>query len=527
MTAPGMWRRLLRNARLRHAACWAIHCYIRFVYRTNRWTVENGEWPRRLIAEGRPFIGAFWHGRMMMIPMGWRRMAPMHMLISAHRDGRIIADAVAYFGIAAIAGSTRRGGSAALRTMLKKLKDGDCVAITPDGPRGPAMTASIGIVNAAKLAQAPIVPITYATSRRRIAATWDRFHVALPFGRGVFLWGEPIEIAADLDEAGLEDARRLIEERMVNMVEEADRRVGRRVPPLPGRCTDAVARRRECGRHFLPIILGKALSLRVRPVMLPFVYRALTWPLPPLALLYLRRRQRRGKEDGARLGERRGLTGAIRPPGPLVWIHAASVGEATAMLRLIERLLETRPELEILVTTGTVASARLLASRLPRRARHQFVPVDLPGWIERFLDHWRPDMALWVESELWPNLVLATQARGIPMMLVNGRLSARSYRRWRRWPGLIRPMLGAFAECLAQDAEQAARLRMLGARAGCCHRRPESLGNRLPVDLAQLRRLRMADRAAPAMARGQHPSQARRRSPPPLTGGSPPLIPAC
>jgi lysophospholipid acyltransferase (LPLAT)-like uncharacterized protein len=233
VTAPGMWRRLLRNARLRHAACWAMHCYIRFVYRTNRWTVENGEWPRRLIAEGRPFIGAFWHGRMMMIPMGWRRMAPMHMLISAHRDGRIIADAVAYFGIAAIAGSTRRGGSTALRTMLKKLKDGDCVAITPDGPRGPAMTASIGIVNAAKLAQAPIVPITYATSRRRIAATWDRFHVALPFGRGVFLWGEPIEIAADLDQAGLEDARRLIEERMVNMVEEADRRVGRRVPLFP------------------------------------------------------------------------------------------------------------------------------------------------------------------------------------------------------------------------------------------------------------------------------------------------------
>ncbi len=181
---------------------------------------------------------------------------------------------------------------------------------------------------------------------------------------------------------------------MVDMVEEADRRVGRRVPPLPGRCTDAVARRRECGRHFLPIILGKALPLRVRPVMLPFVYRALTWPLPPLALLYLRRRQRRGKEDGARLGERRGLTGTVRPPGPLLWIHAASVGEATAMLRLIERLLETRPELEILVTTGTVASARLLASRLPRRARHQFVPVDLPGWIGRFLDHWRPDMAL-------------------------------------------------------------------------------------------------------------------------------------
>jgi lysophospholipid acyltransferase (LPLAT)-like uncharacterized protein len=221
-----LWRRLLRDERMRRAACWAIHCYIRLVYCTNRWTIENGEYPRALLAAGQPFIGAFWHGRMMMIPLGWRRMAPMHMLISAHRDGRIIADAVAYFGIAAIAGSTRRGGSAAFRLMLKRLKDGDCVAITPDGPRGPPMKASLGIVNVARLAGVPIVPITYATSRRRIARTWDHFQIALPFGRGVFLWGEPIEVAADLDEAGLEEARRLVERRMADMVREADRRMG-------------------------------------------------------------------------------------------------------------------------------------------------------------------------------------------------------------------------------------------------------------------------------------------------------------
>ncbi|HUC10816.1 MAG TPA: lysophospholipid acyltransferase family protein [Stellaceae bacterium] len=237
--APGRWRRLLRNERVRQAACWAIHCYIRFVYRTNRWTVENDEWPRALLAAGRPFIGAFWHGRMMMIPLGWHRMAPMHMLISAHRDGRIIAGAVAYFDINAIAGSTRRGGSAALRLMLKQLRNGDCVAITPDGPRGPAMSASIGIINVARLAQVPIVPITYATSRRRIAATWDRFHVALPFGRGVFLWGEPIEVAADLDEAGLEAARRQVEQRMGDMVREADRRVGHAVSSLPANAPEA------------------------------------------------------------------------------------------------------------------------------------------------------------------------------------------------------------------------------------------------------------------------------------------------
>jgi len=213
--------------------CWVIHCYIRFVFRTTSWSVEGSERPRCLRAEGRAFILAFWHGRLLMIPMAWQRLAPMHMLISAHPDGQIIADAVTYFGVNSIAGSTSRGGSAALRTMLKRLKDGDCVGVTPDGPRGPAMTASFGIVNVARLARVPILPITYATSRRRVLATWDRFHLALPFGRGVYLWGEPIEIAADLDEAGLEQARRLVEERMIEMVQEADRRVGHAELPSP------------------------------------------------------------------------------------------------------------------------------------------------------------------------------------------------------------------------------------------------------------------------------------------------------
>ncbi len=225
-------------------------------------------------------------------------------------------------------------------------------------------------------------------------------------------------------------------------------------------------------------------------MLLPLLYRALTRPLSPLVLLYLERRRRRGKEDGARLRERRGYAGSARPPGPLVWIHAASVGEATTMLRLIELLLQTRPKIEILVTTGTVASARLLETRLPVKARHQFVPVDLHGWIERFLGHWQPDLALWVESELWPNLVLATHARGIPMLLVNGRLSERAYLRWRRWPGLIGPMLGAFAQCLAQDAEQAERLRRLGARNVAAVGDLKSAGAELPVDQAQLWRLR-------------------------------------
>jgi lysophospholipid acyltransferase (LPLAT)-like uncharacterized protein len=209
-----------------------MHLYIRIVYATNRWTVEGGEVPRRLRESGNSFILAFWHGRLMMIPMAWQRLAPMHMLISAHRDGRIIADAVTYFGVHSIPGSSRRGGTAALRMMLKQLAAGECVGITPDGPRGPAMHASAGIVNVARLGRVPIVPIVFATSRRRVLRTWDRFQLALPFGRGVFLWGEPIEIAAELDPAGLERARLLVERRMNEMAREADRRVGHGPPVI-------------------------------------------------------------------------------------------------------------------------------------------------------------------------------------------------------------------------------------------------------------------------------------------------------
>ena len=190
-----------------------------------------------------------------------------------------------------------------------------------------------------------------------------------------------------------------------------------------------------------------------------------------------------------RLRERKGIPGAVRPQTALVWIHAASVGEATAMLALIERLLDARPTLEVLVTTGTVTSAHLLEGRLPARAQHQFVPADLPRWVARFLDYWRPDLAIWVESELWPNLVLATHARGIPMALVNARLSARSFARWQRWPGLIGPMLGAFSQCLAQDEEQAGRFRRLGAREACVVGDLKAAAAALPVDRWQLAEL--------------------------------------
>ncbi|HZT52334.1 MAG TPA: 3-deoxy-D-manno-octulosonic acid transferase [Stellaceae bacterium] len=222
-------------------------------------------------------------------------------------------------------------------------------------------------------------------------------------------------------------------------------------------------------------------------------YRALSIALGPAISLYLGRRLARGKEDPERFAERRGHAGRPRPAGPLVWVHAASVGEAVSILSLIDRLLVERPRLSVLVTTGTVTSARLLAHRLPaERAWHQYVPIDRPADVRRFLWHWRPDLALWVESELWPNLVTETHAQGIPLLLLNGRMSLRSFRAWQRLPGLIGPLLKSFALCLAQDAVQADRLLRLGAAEATTVGDLKAAAAPLPVDEAKFAALAAA-----------------------------------
>jgi 3-deoxy-D-manno-octulosonic-acid transferase len=195
------------------------------------------------------------------------------------------------------------------------------------------------------------------------------------------------------------------------------------------------------------------------------LYRAGARLAAPVAPALLRRRLRRGKEDPSRVAERLGRAGRARPPGPLVWVHAASVGESLSVLPLIERCRARRPACTVLVTSGTVTSARLLAERLPEGALHQFAPLDLPDAVERFLDHWRPGLALWVESELWPTTLGALRGRRVPAVLVNARLSRRSFRRWSWARASARAMLGAFRAVFAQSRTDAQRFMRLGAPA--------------------------------------------------------------
>ncbi len=199
-----------------------------------------------------------------------------------------------------------------------------------------------------------------------------------------------------------------------------------------------------------------------KPGLLLKAYRALTTLAAPFAPLILAWRLKRGKEEPGRRPERYGLASAPRPPGFLIWFHAASVGEANAALPVIETIAADRPEIRMLLTSGTVTSARLARTRLPRGALHQYVPLDNPVFVQRFLNYWHPDLAVLVESEIWPNLVLETKARNVPLVLINGRMSRSSYKRWRRRPSLSRPLFSAFDLVLAQNLILAERFAQLG-----------------------------------------------------------------
>ena len=192
-------------------------------------------------------------------------------------------------------------------------------------------------------------------------------------------------------------------------------------------------------------------------------YRYATLALAPIAPLALSRRASRGKEDSARMGERLGHASLARPQGRLVWVHGASVGECLAALPLVEALLKAEGR-SVLVTSGTVTAAKLMTERLPEGALHQFAPIDLPRAVSRFLDHWRPEAALFVDSEIWPNLLAAASARGIKLGIVNGRMSQRSYIGWRRARRTAARLLTLYDICLAQDEVSAERFRALGAR---------------------------------------------------------------
>ncbi|HTP75825.1 MAG TPA: 3-deoxy-D-manno-octulosonic acid transferase [Rhizomicrobium sp.] len=235
-------------------------------------------------------------------------------------------------------------------------------------------------------------------------------------------------------------------------------------------------------------------------------YRAATTLLSPLAPALLRRRRKLGKEDRDRASERLGVSNVTRPSGKLIWVHGASNGECLAALPLIETFVSKG--LNVIVTSGTVTSAELMQSRLPRGALHQFVPIDTPAATARFFAHWHPDVGLFVDSDLWPNLILGAKAAGASLALVNARMSQQSFESWRWARKTAASILSAFDVCLAQDEEIATRFRLLGARDVRVVGSLKEDAPPLPFDPAKLAALKSAIGDRPILLAAQtHPGE--------------------
>jgi 3-deoxy-D-manno-octulosonic-acid transferase len=417
--------------------------YIRLIYGTSRVKREPADTDAKLFDQ-HPQILAMWHGQFMLLPnLKPGRPAVVKAMVSRHGDAEIIGAVLRRFGMDLIRGAGAgkrkrdRGGATAMRESLRALEGGATVAMTADVPPGPARRAGIGIATLAAKSGRPVVPFAIATSRFLKMPTWSAFTINLPLSTLAIVIGDPVHVPATDDAEKLEAGRAAIERALSETTARAYALAGARDP------------------------LSKEESSK--PGFSLKTYRFATKLAAPIAPLLLAWRTRRGKEEADRHPERYGLANRPRPAGFLAWFHAASVGEVNAALPVIDAIAKARPDIHILLTTATVTSARLARVRLPKSAMHQYVPLDRQSYMTRFLDHWRPDLAVLVESEIWPNLVLETKARKIPLLLINGRMSTSSFKSWRRRPGLSRPIFSAFDLVLAQNESLAERFAQLGA----------------------------------------------------------------
>jgi 3-deoxy-D-manno-octulosonic-acid transferase len=450
--------------------------YIRYVYRTS-WQTDAMTETLVKHYHHHPCIVAMWHGQFMLLPLIKPPFIPVDIMLARHSDAEALGVALKHFDMQLIRGAGAasrrkdRGGTHAYMAAVQALREGRTVAMTADVPGGEARSAGLGIVMVARQSGRPVLPVAIATSRYLSLPTWSRMTINFPYTGLGFAVGPPVHVPREATHDELEGYRQAVEDSLNFATALAFKRAG----ADPARATP-----------------GALPTDSADPGFRLQAYRKITSLARPMAPMLLGLRERRGKEEHARRQERFGYSKLQRPAGRLAWFHAASVGETMAVLPLMTALAKERPALSFLLTTGTVTSAQLASERLIPRAVHQYAPLDAPKYVRAFLDHWKPDLAVFTESEIWPNLILESSARGIPLTLVNARMTKQSFRRWRRNPAVARPLFSRFALVLAQNDGLARRFKALGAGAVMPAGNLKVDSPPPPVDGAELARLKPA-----------------------------------
>ncbi len=490
-----MARSPLKSLKIPAATGRLIARLIKRVDQTSEKVFEPPDLTTRLYRE-HPAIIAFWHGQFMMVPVLNAHNVSVKAMVARHGDAELIGTALSELGVDLIrgagAGGRRkdRGGAQALRLAIRALEEGASICMTADVPPGPARRVGEGIITLARLSGRPILPVALATSRFVALDTWSRMTINLPNSKLAATAGPAVRVPRDATPDQLETLRQEVENHLNDAMRRAYQLAGADVT----RATPAGA--------LGPDVPPRKPGLRLK------LYRVVTRAMEPLVPGWLALRARHGKEVAARRAERFGIASMGRPEGPLVWVHAASVGETNAALPVIAALRDARPDLSFLLTTGTRTSAMLAENRLGPRGMHQFVPLDSPKYARRFLEHWKPDAAVFTESEIWPNLILETAARKIPLALINARMSNRSFKRWRRNSGMAAMLFGRFQLVLAQNARLARSFTLLGARNVMVSGNLKIDSPPPPVDSRALDQLRSAIGQRPLwLAASTHPGE--------------------
>ena len=216
------YKKILRTKLAYSFICWIASKYIKFVSLTLKWKYLNKKHADTLWKNNENFILCFWHGRLLMMPLSWKKEKKINMLISEHPDGQLISKTVKYFGINTIQGSTSKGGTKAIRNIIESLKSGQSVGITPDGPRGPKMKINSAIIKIASLTGFKILPLSCSVKNKFFLKSWDKFLVALPFGKGCFAWGEPLKIKKKITKEEDLKLSNKLEKILLKLTKEAD-----------------------------------------------------------------------------------------------------------------------------------------------------------------------------------------------------------------------------------------------------------------------------------------------------------------